>query len=226
MVYFPTLVMDNFYNNPDKVREMALACEYGPSYHGEWPGVRTALLNELDGEFFQKFCLKIINIFYDTNFHTVSLDVVSYFQKIEPYSDDPNSNKNKGWIHKDDMIYAGIIYLNPDNELNTGTSVYHTNKNFNQDYVFKTGKKAKENLYKNGKDKNYDTIFEKSNAMFTEVTRVHNVYNRLILIDGESYHAAQSLYTSGDPRLTQVFFVKKFETNSASPIERVKKVDL
>ena len=48
-----------------------------------------------------------------------------------------------------------------------------------------------------------------NNNKFEETNSIKNVYNRMILFEGGVYHGVQSLYSSLEPRLTQVFFVYK-----------------
>jgi len=44
----PTTVVDDFFDNPMKVREFALQQEFKTDPHNLWPGKRTALLNDID----------------------------------------------------------------------------------------------------------------------------------------------------------------------------------
>ena len=46
--YLPTMVVDNFYEEPDQVRDYALSLEYFKGDRGSWPGVRTKLFHEFD----------------------------------------------------------------------------------------------------------------------------------------------------------------------------------
>lgn len=226
MKYFPITVIDNFFNDPDKVRDLALKCNYGPSPTGDWPGQRTELLHIVDENFYKNFCLKIISIFYDTNYHNVNMECRAYFQKITSLDNNPKSNKNKGWIHADDQIFAGIIYLNPEISFDKGTSIYHTKSNFDQKEIYNLSK-AKHRFYLKNDDSNYDECFTKLSSYFDETINVKHVYNRLVLIDGTSWHAAQNFYNKNNSRLTLVFFINKLELpNAISPIDRIKKIKI
>ena len=58
MSTFPITCLDNFYKDPDKIREFALSCEYKkPS--GNYPGLRTEQIKFIDAEFFNNFCFKL-----------------------------------------------------------------------------------------------------------------------------------------------------------------------
>lgn len=70
-----------------------------------------------------------------------------------------------------------------------------------------------------------DTSFH---SMFDEVIRINNVYNTLILFEGDIFHSANNFFgsTPQDSRLAQVFFVSRIDANKADsfPINRVKAI--
>ena len=224
MNHFPVTVIDNFFNYPDKVRELALSCEYGSSPSGDWPGLRSPKLHLVDKEFFDKFCLKVLSIFYDTNFHSVNFNIDAYFQKITSLDNNPKSYKNKGWIHHDEKVLGGIIYLTPIIDYKCGTSIFHTNEKFDFNTLAKYSIE-KQNFYTHKNENNYNKAFKRCLEMFDETVNVSNVYNRLILLDGKSWHAAQNLFVDND-RLTLVFFVDKIDSTGATPLYRMKKVNI
>jgi len=49
---WPTLSLDNFFENPDKILKFANSFEFKPDPNGKWPGKRTDLLHVLDPVFF------------------------------------------------------------------------------------------------------------------------------------------------------------------------------
>ena len=67
-------------------------------------------------------------------------------------------------------------------------------------------------------------------SMFDEVVRVNNVYNTLILFEGDIFHAANNFFgtTLQDSRLAQVFFINKIDANKANsfPLTRTKDIKL
>jgi hypothetical protein len=219
MKYFPATCIDNFYSEPDKIREFALSLEFKKDFEGRWPGSRTKEMHLVDRDFFEAFCNKVFSLFFDLEQTHLTWSVRTMFQLIDSYSDDPLSPKNKGWIHYDDhAVFAGIIFLNPDSDLGTGTSLYKMvdDKNLNRDTT-------KSKFYLEGIDDNYDESIIKHNECFVETVRFNNIYNRLIAFDGKTAHGANSLYSKGTPRLTQVFFVYDFESSVPPPIIRQKK---
>ena len=56
---FPILCVDDFYTNPDEVREFALSLEYNGK-EGNFPGMRTKELHLINEKFFGSFLFKIV----------------------------------------------------------------------------------------------------------------------------------------------------------------------
>ena len=80
-------------------------------------------------------------------------------------------------------------------------------------------KEAKQTFYMSKRYVNYENVLSEHNNNFTETIVFKNLYNRFISFDGETAHKANSFFTE-IPRLTQVFFVAKCDTNSTWPIAR------
>ena len=221
MVNFPAFCVDNFYEDPDAVRAFALEnlADYSVNHGGRYPGKRSRDLHELSPQLFDKFGKKLFSLFYDLKRSEVNWRIETSFQLIPPFSDDPQSPKNLGWIHLDGaMIMAGIVYLTPDIGLETGTSIFRLD---NADTLDNTNVKTQ--FYAEGTDSGeYDAAILKHTASFAETARFNNVYNRLVGFDGAAWHGVNSYYTPKDkePRLTQVFFVHAVDTASSSPIIR------
>jgi hypothetical protein len=223
MKKFPVTIFDNFYENPDLVRDYALSLDYKPSEGGNWPGVRTKDLGLLNQRFFKMFVDKILSLFFDLENSAIEWEVDTYFQKVNSFSSNKFDIKNDGWIHADlDSTVSGVIYLNPYPKPNWGTSIYKLkpNEEYNQ------YQDSKLLHYSNSKDFNeleYANEKRCSNNKFIESIRVENLYNRLILFEGNEFHGVPSFYSDGnDPRLTQVFFITKINSSSQFPIIRSK----
>jgi len=217
MIHFPAICIDNFYSDPDGIRNWALSLDYKPAPEGQWPGLRSSPLHLVDPKFFQDFCHKIFSLYFDTENTDIKWVVHTQFQLIEPYDADPKSKKNTGWIHyDDDTIFGGLIYLNPEIDVDCGTSVFRQDKESISSADFK---QAKQTFYRSKRFLNYDNILSEHNSNFTETIVYKNLYNRFISFDGETAHKANSFFTE-IPRLTQVFFVNKCETTSLWPLAR------
>ena len=64
---FPTICVDDFYKNPDQIRQFALNLEYNNKDNatGDYPGKRTELLHLTHPNFFNTFCQKLFSIYFD-----------------------------------------------------------------------------------------------------------------------------------------------------------------
>lgn len=215
MKKFPTLCIDNFYDDPNSVREFALQQSYDKDPEGRWPGKRTDLLDKINKPLFDDFCKKLFSYYFDYSRTSITWQVYTGFQLIDRLSDDPNSMKNHGWIHKDkETVLAGIIYLTPEIETNCGTSLHEL---VDESKLCKD--KTKQMYYKDGIDKNYDQVLKDHNSCFKEKRRFENVYNRLVAYDASEYHKADSYFTKENPRLTQVFFVHEINVTYQSYLD-------
>ena len=218
MFCIPVTCVDDFYSNPDQVRKFALEQEFFPS-EGQWPGKRTKDLNLIDPTFYNLFCKKVFSLF--TEEEVTNYFIRTSFQLIDKFDEDPNSEKNKGWIHvDDDCLFAGIIYLTPDADPDTGTSIF---KLVNDATVDKDSY-CKQDFY-SGKTVSleYNETITKHNNSYKETVRFSNIYNRFICFDSSQPHGVNSFYTSSSLRLTQVFFVFGIESKNLPPIQRHKK---
>jgi hypothetical protein len=225
-MYFPTICVDNFFDNPLEITKFAQSLDYYSCYDhpnkGLWPGKRSIILDEVNEQFFTSFTLKLFSIFYglEENFNYKCL---SYFQLTEPgtYGD-----IDTGFIHRDSdgTQYAGVVYLTPDADLECGTSIYKS-KNFRWRWP---NADAKYELYsnKNFSDEKIKEKIDEHNSDFTETIYFGNVYNRLIAYDASEFHGVKSFNGKNKtPRLTLVFFVEKFLADRY-PIPNSKRIRL
>lgn len=215
---FPITCLDNFYKDPDKIREFALSCEYKKHEGSNYPGLRTDQIHLIENEFFNDFCMKLFALFYDYDYHLVDWEVETYFQKIEPYSNDRKRIVNSGWSHLDEgFVFAGVIYLNPDSNPDSGTSLYKLKDN---EYYNLLDYSLRDKLYA-GEEvdiQEYERSLEIHNSYFEKTLEFKNVYNRMICYDG--WHKENNFVASEtEPRLTQVFFVKEVIADGV-PVER------
>ena len=220
MKRFPVTVLDNFYENPDLVRQFALSLDYDTDPVGRWPGKRSLPLHEVNQSFFSTFCSKLFGLFYDFDYQCLNYEVTTSFQLTSNYSENPDSAFNHGWIHQDnECIFSGVIYLNPNPQENTGTNIYNI-----IDKTIPINQSEKFKLYKAEEPVNefeYTCQILDNNSNFEETINIKNVYNRMMLFEGGVWHGVPSLYSSSEPRLTQVFFVERVE-GARFPVVRSK----
>jgi len=178
------VVVDNFYQEPDKIREYALNQDFVANikYH---KGKRS-----IDPKFrfpgLKERFEEILN------------------RKIKNWENYPVNGcfqycvaEDKSVYHVDCQEYAGIIYLTPDAPPECGTCFYRSKKTHQ--------------MRISPNDSDYSTIFEKGfydSTQFDLVDVVGNVYNRLILFDSQTIHAAPTYFGQDlhDARLFQLFF--------------------
>jgi hypothetical protein len=220
MNLYPVTIIDNFYENPDAIRKFALAQKF-KFRHEEgdvgyvYPGCRTKDLYDLDKTLQAKVLKKLISVFHIPEHDRMQWAVSSSFQIV-------SEQYKKGVIHTDNnTIFAGVLYLTPEAPLDSGTSVFRKNATFTQE-KYKQASEENDARFKSGQIA-MDTGFH---SMFDEVVRINNIYNTLILFEGDIFHAANKFFgsTQDDSRLVQVFFVSRIDANKADsfPINRVK----
>ena len=200
---YPITIVDNFFEDPDGIVEIANELKYYTPNTGNWPGQRTKNLHVEDPRFFSYFGSKIHLLHYETVPEYWNLQC--HFQMIHPFCDDKNSKKNRGWIHRDiDTWFGGIVYLKKDPEPNTGTSVYKVKKGYSHQYAKEI--EQKEALYRSEvvSDSDYTKAYDSMRDQFEETVTVTNVYNRFVMFNGNTHHGVQTFGTT--PRLTLNFF--------------------
>ena len=227
---FYSVCVDKFFRNPDKFRKWALSLPKTPDPEGRWPGKRTKPLYEYDEELQNELILKVFSAYIDLRYTNVSWHMAqTMFQEVDTF--DKESNKgllgnsivNRGWIHKDDGYdLAFIIYLTPNADKNSGTSLFNIKKD-----ILPGRQYAKEKLFKGEKidEKEYEESLSKHESYYTEKTRFYNVYNRMIAYDSSEYHRANNFVTNAEKRLTLLGFIKGI-TIDEMPLQRVRSVEM
>jgi hypothetical protein len=240
---FWPVTLDNFFDNPDEIRELGLRMlesEKVLAKDGTWPGYRTKNLREIDEGLEQKITSKILSCYFNLDFEQIFWNYCEMqFNLIPSFDKDKNNLKNKGWIHRDGIDprrehcpneeknysqLAGLIYLTPDIERDTGTLLFNMKKDktlddWNEKGIVWTA------LFKGDpvSDEEIKEQWEKHRSCFIEKLRFENIYNRLIMYDAKEFHAANSYYTSKDNRLTLGFFLGGIQANKM-PLRRIKQI--
>ncbi len=115
------IVIDEFLDNVDDIRKEALTLNYTkslPESNG-WKGFRCLVENPLTNELQKKIESKLV----ETNSKFKDSEIRCYFHYT---LSENNHNTNK--IHRDsNSDYAGILYLTPNPESNSGTSFFNDN---------------------------------------------------------------------------------------------------
>ena len=62
--FFPTQVIDDFFEDPKKIVKFAKTLKYYKGPDGNWPGVRSAGLHDVNYKFFNSVLNKIFSLFF------------------------------------------------------------------------------------------------------------------------------------------------------------------
>jgi hypothetical protein len=187
------VVIDDFYEDPDAVREFALGLEYFPS--GNHKGKRTNTRLIFDGT---KEAIEIAmnrKIKYD-GWNYGYNGVFQYCVAEDPLV-----------YHCDSQTYAAVVFLTPDAPPEAGTSFYRSKKNG----LWKSP--TDKDIERTGKDEN-TLVMEMFNNSFYDSTRwdkvdtIGNRYNRLAIWDAQLVHAANAYFGNDmyNGRLFHMFF--------------------
>jgi hypothetical protein len=224
MNIFPVTQADNFFDNPDKVRNFGLSLDFKRSPNGRWPGERTLCVSSINHGFYEDTAMRILRIFYPEpqDQPNISFRADAYFQKIP--KDFFNSKTHEGWIHSDyPNKLTAIIYLTPSSTLNNGTSIFRLEED-----IFKYNNhnnEIKEAFYNNKVPDDQENLAkQQNNSQFKEIARVGGHYNSMVCFDSAAFHAGRDLLVDSDEdRLTLVYFFKNIDALEDYPLVRSKR---
>ena len=229
--FFPTTCIDNFYKDPDGIRNFALSLNYNDN-SGNFPGLRTDNLNKIDAQFYKQSVNKLLSLFFQvdiTDLEKIDWYATTNFQKIYPYHRNKNNILNMGDIHTDNIFggIAAVIYLDPNPSMDSGTSFYRNKKTSKfylpkQDYM-----KIKTSCYKDGKCEEFSEALRDNNSNYEKTLEVKNLYNRAVAYNPSTPHGQTNLCVDNeDFRLTQVFFIWFVTTDLKNPVQRINMFDI
>ena len=183
------ICVDDFYNDVDEVRKMALNMEFG--VQGNYPGNRTVpvyneSVKQIIGNIVRPYSGEI------TRWET---DYTGSFQYT--------TQRDRSWVHADQTTtWAAVIYLTPDAPLTGGTGLFR-----HKETGLEMAPKLEDGSYN---DEIMSEIYKDSQDMTKwEMTKfIGNKYNRLILYRGDIFHTSLDYFGRDkyDGRLFQTFF--------------------
>jgi len=187
------IVVDNFYGNPNQLREFVLNQEF--MVEGNFPGKRTKSfanqsLKDVIQKYIEPFSGKIIDFPMPINTNINNKIYNGAFQYT--------TSRDRSWVHIDGHNnWAGIIFLTPDAPLSSGTGFYQ----------FYDGTTNEDEMIKNNSKHNID-CFSQDTTKWKLVDQVGNVFNRLILFNSKRYHMSMDYFGDSieNGRLFQVLF--------------------
>ena len=177
------IIIDNFYNDIDDVRTMALKQEF--NIKGNYPGIRTkSFANDNIKKMFEQYIGKKI-IYWPDEYN-------GSFQYTTKEMD--------SWVHRDVTTWAGIIYLTPNAPLAAGTAFFKHKKTKieNLEEYNNSTKEIQKELDNDGQNMN----------KWEMIDYVGNKYNRLVLFQGSINHRSMEYFGDNkeNGRLFQTWF--------------------
>lgn len=203
MVKHPTVIIDNFFETPDQVREWALKQKFY-KHDGNYQGLRTDLFSQIDPILQQVMINKMLQYSH-----------YRYIDQLYASCQLIDDSWGDGWIHNDskDLNIAGIVYLTPNAPDDSGTIIYddpHSNMILELTEDTQKAFKTEVNELDVDKRKQLESYRIKHNAQFKSSQVIENRYNRCVIFDCKSWHGAGKYFgnTLETSRLTLPFFCK------------------
>lgn len=186
------IVVDNFLDNPDEVRRVGLSQTFSAS-DDYFKGKRshfahTDIVKAADIEPY--FPGKSI-IDWDTR-HPMNARF-QYCTALDPLV-----------YHTDLQQWAGALYLTPGAPLESGTTLYRHKET--------KARKAPEDPLEVGRVFKASNLYDRS--VWEPIDQIGNLYNRLVLWDGQHIHAASS-YFGGGLNTSRLFMIFFFDTQES-----------
>ena len=225
------IIVDDFYRDPDEVRELALSLEYSvePGLVGGFPGMRGSLKTTEVKEKLYNLYLDLCSSFarvredeFERNWDVKGFTVNctnDLFLKKNPMAEIPHQDY---WEvdPKDDqqLQFGSVIYLNTPDECAGGTNLYsykgemsihpdcqsEWRQNMAETYDIKGPV-----LTSMSDEQQFKYIKDKVNNQYNIEFEVDMVYNRMVLYQSDVLHSADldlGMFTDYH-RLNQVFFL-------------------
>jgi hypothetical protein len=192
------IIVDDFYPNPDSIRNYALNAEYEKLGGRNWPG------RDSVNEFHINGLMEQVSNIVGEPLTTKPCNKSSYFRmtKENEYgSQDIHFDPNPG------LIWAGVCYLTPTEHLQGGTKFWrHNEYGWEQSPSLKEG--VERGIANNQEMKKFFETDGKDHTKWTEMLNVPFRYNRLILFRPWLFHSNGELFgtTDENARLVQLFF--------------------
>jgi hypothetical protein len=181
------IVIDDFYAEPQKVRDFVLKQEF--KVRGNYPGQRTeSYLNESIKKRLQEILYP-----YAGNITNWGGEYTGSFQYTVA--------SDRSWIHSDSTTdWAAVLYLTPEAPLSSGTGIFRHKESGIMTWDYKN--KTSEYLETEPRNDFQDM------TKWDIVDKFGNIFNRLIMYRADNYHMSLDYFGNNkeNGRLFQVFF--------------------
>ena len=192
----PYLVIDNFYSDPNKIREFDLKQEF--KIRGNYPGQRTL-------SFASENIKKTIQEYIYPFAGKITKFPINQTEKNYNGAFQYTTSRDRSWIHNDGWNdWAAVLYLTPDAPVTSGTGFYK----YEDGTRYST--EVDEDLKKDIGNHSQDI------TKWTLVDKVGNVFNRMVIFNSKQYHCSLDYFGTNkeNGRLFQVFFFSTENKNS------------
>lgn len=195
------IVVDNFYQNPDAVREFALSVEYETGGGKNWPG-RDSIHEHGKEELTQ-----MISDIVGEKLVTKPSNKCSYFRKTQlgQYgSQDVHFDPNPG------LIWAGVIYLTPTFHPTGGTKFWK-HRQYGWEFAPTREQAEKCGIHKHEDMVEFFNTHGKERGRWLETDNISFKYNRLVMFNPLLFHSNGEWFGNDDQsaRLVQLLFFHK-----------------
>ena len=209
--FFPNVIFDGFFDEPDLIRKYALSLDYCEKTAGV-PGVRTKCLSEIDPELFNAVVNRYLSLYYPLKDTEVEWRATANFQLVD-------KKYGEGWAHKDSIDgckATGIVYLDPTPNTNSGTSLLRA-----RDGIEPINTELKHKFYSDEMSEEEAVAARKeNNDQFEEILVCKNQYNRFFGFAANTWHKANDFsLPNNETRLTLIMFI--YQVNQEYPMERL-----
>jgi hypothetical protein len=127
---YPTIVVDNFFDNPNEIVEYSKTLKYykaDPTIrHSKWQGKRTESIHNVNRQLYDFVISKALSYFFpiDTKKILYENTKVCFHKQGKEKGNLLNTH-----LHKDnDAEIAGVIYLNKGTDIKRGTTILNDDK--------------------------------------------------------------------------------------------------
>jgi hypothetical protein len=130
------IIVENIFDDPYKIIDLAKKQKFytkeehpiDKNIDNSWHGLRSLSLDTIDKNFFIETVNNIINKSLSKKFHNFSVNYINWDFRAYGYFHLMLDQVISG-IHVDkNIVYAGVIYLNPNPTKNSGTIFYNKNE--------------------------------------------------------------------------------------------------
>lgn len=193
------IVVDNFYNNPDTIRNHALSTQYqNENLLTNWPG------KDSEDQFVTSDCVTMISQIVNCPLTLSDMNKCGYYRITK------ENQKGTQHIHFDPnpgLIWAGVVYLTPTEKNHAGTKFWK-HKKYGWDKAPSLQEASKYGIKNHDDMVNFFQTDGMDESKWEETFSVPFKYNRLVLFRPWLFHCGGAPFgnTDENSRLVQLFF--------------------